>query len=395
MASVKNISLFLVSCFSALLWAGESGNMNSLSSTLSVSANGTLTRNSTVMTPSYSEGMVDSTYLLGPGDFLDIMLEDTYLSVQVYPDGSVAIDECGVVNVGGKKLSEARTEILKIVAKRYNPQYCFVQLAQLKKFRVNVMGAVNVVGQMMVEPQTRLSLLLRLVGGSLTSGNETDVQVIRHGDTIHVNCTKVFDNGDFENDLMLQQGDQIFVPFLNLEDAVTVIFPGYRGAIPYKKDRTVEEYFKMAGGARVHNFGYQSILIRNTDNTSETISVSDKATKTVQPRAEIEFSVKSLVVYVGGAVAGVGRVNYEPSWHALDYIAASGVTPITGSWSQVRVIRGNRETLSVNVTEDAILPGDFIEIPKSNYENFKDFTLFVASLLTVLSSAFIIYVNYK
>jgi hypothetical protein len=98
---------------------------------------------------------------------------------------------------------------------------------------------------------------------------------------------------------------------------------------------------------------------------------------------------------VGGSVAGVGRVNYEPSWRALDYIAAAGVTPVTGSWSQVRVIRGNRETLTVNVTEDVILPGDFIEIPKSHYESFKDFTLFVASLLTVLSSAFIIYVNYK
>ena len=32
---------------------------------------------------------------------------------------------------------------------------------------------------------------------------------------------------------------------------------------------------------------------------------------------------------------------------------------------------------------------------ESRYESFKDFTLFLASLLTVVSSAFIIYVNYK
>ncbi len=395
MVCVKKVSLFLITIFSAFLWAGDGTGMDALSSKLSASANETLTRNAVVMTPAYSESVVDSSYLLGPGDFLDIMLEDTYLSVQVYPDGSVAIDECGVVNVGGKTISQARSEILKIVAKHYNPQYCFVQLAQLKKFRVSVMGAVNMVGQIMVEPQTRLSLLLRLAGGTLSSANKTDVQIIRNGDTIHVDCNKVYDNGDFEHDVMLQQGDRIFVPFWNLEDAVTVIIPGYRVAVPYEKDRTVEEYFKMAGGERFHNFGYQSIMIRNSDNTSETISVNEKTTKTLRPRTEIEFSVKSLVVYVGGSVAGVGRVNYEPSWHALDYIAAAGVTPVTGSWSQVRVIRGNRETLTVNVTEDVILPGDFIEIPKSHYESFKDFTLFVASLLTVLSSAFIIYVNYK
>ena len=41
------------------------------------------------------------------------------------------------------------------------------------------------------------------------------------------------------------------------------------------------------------------------------------------------------------------------------------------------------------------MPGDYIEIPKSHYESFKDFTLFLASLLTVVSSAFIIYVNYN
>lgn len=33
----------------------------------------------------------------------------------------------------GKTIAEAREEILKLVSTRYNPKYCFVQLAQLKK----------------------------------------------------------------------------------------------------------------------------------------------------------------------------------------------------------------------------------------------------------------------
>jgi hypothetical protein len=36
-----------------------------------------------------------------------------------------------------------------------------------------------------------------------------------------------------------------------------------------------------------------------------------------------------------------------------------------------------------------------IEIPRSRYESFKDFTLFLASLLTVISSALIVYVTYN
>ena len=77
------------------------------------------------------------------------MLENTYLSAKVYPDGSIVIEECGSVNVAGKTLAQAREDILKMVADRYNPKYCFVQLAQMKKMIVNVMGAVPQVGQVL------------------------------------------------------------------------------------------------------------------------------------------------------------------------------------------------------------------------------------------------------
>ena len=108
---------------------------------------GVLSRSSAALQPSFSEVPVDSTYILGPGDFLDLMLEDNYLSLQVYPDGSVAIEECGAVVVGGHTLAEARELILDLAAKRYKRDQCFVQLAALKKFKVNAMGAISMVGQ--------------------------------------------------------------------------------------------------------------------------------------------------------------------------------------------------------------------------------------------------------
>ena len=89
-------------------------------------------RSATVLQPAYSEVQVDSSYVLGPGDFLDIMLENKYLTVQIYPDGSVAIEECGAVVVGGKTVAEARQLILDLVGKRYKREYCFVQLSSLK-----------------------------------------------------------------------------------------------------------------------------------------------------------------------------------------------------------------------------------------------------------------------
>ena len=90
-----------------------------LNSTLMGGSNALSPRNSATLAPSYAENPVDSSYKLGPGDILDIGLENNYLAVQVYPDGNVAIEECGTVNVLGKSIDEARELILDLVSKRY------------------------------------------------------------------------------------------------------------------------------------------------------------------------------------------------------------------------------------------------------------------------------------
>lgn len=358
--------------------------------------NGPASRSAVTLTPAYAEEPVDSSYVLGPGDFLDIMLEQNYLTVQVYPDGSVAIEECGVVNVGGKTLAEAKELILDLAAKRFKRNLCYVQLSALKKFRVNAMGAVGQVGQHTVDAQTRLSFFIRQVGGMVARANTEDIQVIRGKDTIHVDYNAMTANGDFSSDIMLQQGDKIYVPFVGLGDNISFVFPGFRTSVGYKEGRTLEEYYDLAGGPRLHSYGYKAACIREPGKTPRWISLNEMKGIVVGPNTEVEFSIQEMLVYVGGAVNFLGRYPYDPSWHALDYVAAAGLNTISGSWNQIKVWRGdNPEAISVNVAKDQIMPGDYIEIPKSHYESFKDFTLFLASLLTVVSSAFIIYVNYK
>lgn len=379
-----------------LLCVGVFAAESSFGSLSSVKASGPTSRSSIALTPASAEVAVDSTYLLGPGDFLDVMLETSYLTIQVAPDGTVAIEECGMVNVGGKTLAEAKELILDLAARRYKREFCFVQLAALKKFKVNAMGAVGQIGQHLVDPQTRLSYFMRQMGGTVSRANTEDVQVIRGKDTIHINYSAMSIDGNFEDDIMLEQGDKIFVPYVGLGDNVSMIFPGYKTSVGYKEGRTLQEYFELAGGARLHSFGYKAVCVREPGKAPRWISVSEMSGTVLSPNTEVEFSVQEMLVYVGGAVSFLGRYPYDPSWRVLDYVAAAGLNTISGSWSQIRIWRGNEpEAIPVNVATDQVLPGDYIEIPKSHYESFKDFTLFLASLLTVLSSAFIIYVNYK
>ncbi len=382
-----------MACVCAFASDSMFGNSSSKSFVL---GEGTSTRGAASLTPMYAEMPVDSNYVLGPGDFLDLMLEDKYLSIQVYPDGYIAVEECGAVHVGGKTFGEAQKLILDMVSKRYKREYCFVQLAALKKFRVNAMGAIGLVGQHIVDPQTRLSLFIRSIGNPLPNANTEDVQVIRGKDTIHVNYTAMTTNGDFSNDVMLEQGDKVFVPFIPMGDNVTLMFPGFRTSVAYRADRTLQEYFDLAGANRMHNYGYKSVCVREPGKDPRWITLAEMRTTTVEPNTEIEFFVKELFVYIGGALNYIGRYSYNPTWHALDYIASGGINTNTGNWGQVKVWRGDKpKAITINVATDPILPGDYIEIPKSHYESFKDFTLFLASLLSVISTVFIIYTSNK
>lgn len=137
------------------------------------------------------------------------------------------------------------------------------------------MGAVPQVGQVLVEPQTRLSRLLKMVGNILPTGRDDDIRLIRGTDTLHIDWPKVSNEGNFEGDVMIEPGDQIFVPFADMKNSVTLILPNYRSAVPYVEGRTIQDYFKIAGGDRLPNMGYQSVVIRDKDNSSRSIPVKD------------------------------------------------------------------------------------------------------------------------
>ena len=237
--------IFLMFLISAASFAADKDHSIMLSSSPTVSS-----RSGIALNPTYADQSVDSSYVLGHGDFLDLVLENNYVTVQVYPDGSVAIEECGAVNVGGKTLAEARRLILDLVSRRYKREYCYVQLAALKKFRINAMGAVSQVGQHLVESQTRLSYFIRQIGGLVSNANTEDIWVIRANDTLHIDYNAMSSRGDFSADIMLEQGDKIYVPFVAVGDNVVLIFPESRTSVAYQEGRTLQDYFNLAGGSR-------------------------------------------------------------------------------------------------------------------------------------------------
>ena len=336
-------------------------------------------RTGAVQTPVYLEEPVDSNYIVGPGDFFEILLPSGQDGLQVSPEGTVALQGCGLVYVSGLRLSEAKRKILEKLKTRYDQKFIGVHLVQLRRFVVNVQGAVGNPGQVVVSGQTRVKAAINLAGNFKTTANRDSIYIYRGRDTI----------ATMEN-ILLQNGDIIEVPHKEWRHTVDLIYAGKIVTVPHIPKRTIKEYAKEAGIST--DDGYTQVSIKNSEEIfTRWLGIDQIGSFSPEPLSEVEFHIQAPYVYVGGAVMAVGKVPYNSSMHPADYVAASGVTIITGDLSRISVMRGG-ERISVDWAKGEILPGDFIEIPRTLYEQVKDVTFFISSLIGVLATALTIYI---
>jgi protein involved in polysaccharide export with SLBB domain len=334
-------------------------------------------RDNASQTPVNLEGPVDSNYIVGPGDFFEVLLPSGQEGLQVSPEGTIAIYGYGFINVGGLKLYEAKQRILEKLETRYSQKFIGVHLVQLRRFVISVQGEVHNPGQVTVSGQSRVRGAIYAAGNFKPWANKDSVYIYRTGDTIATT----------ENTL-LQAGDIIYVPSKEWHQTIDLGYSGKIITVPYVPGRTLKEYVKELG-INVEN-GYGTVSVKySQDGFTRWIDIDQISSFVPEPLNEIDFHVRAPFVYVGGAVMAVGKVPYNPSMHAADYVAASGVTIITGEFYRISVLR-NGKRVSVDWATGEILPGDFIEIPRTVYEQIKDVTMFITALLSVVATVVII-----
>jgi len=344
-------------------------------------------RNTIATEPLKLETTVDSTYTVGLGDYFEILTPKGFDVVQVSPEGNISVPSCGMVMVDKMKLNEAKDAIKKLLSSKFDERYIQVQLVRPKKMTVSVLGAVQAPGRATVEQQTRLSGVITLGGGFVGMADKKNIKVIRGNDTLTVNYNEYESEGKGEVNLMLEGGDVIFVPYIKSDATISVETVAANVTVPYVEGRTLGEYLDKTPGAM--DLKAKWVKIKKPSGTVDVYELTKARDLRLEPQSHIELWNKDPYIYVGGAVAAVGKALYTPGLHAIDYIGASGVTIITGSFRRVSRIR-NGKCESIDPYNGEIQPGDYIEIPRSIYESVKDVTLFLASLLSVVATAIII-----
>lgn len=279
------------------------------------------------------------TYLLGPGDLLGINIistENISLPVRVNPVGEIMIPSVGVLNVNRTSLTDAKKLIVEyVIENAFQNAIIDVTLLDIRRFKIQLLGAVNNPGYIFVSPVDGLYETIQNNGGVQKFADPNIVQIIRDGEKIDVNLSKYLSGFEQSQNILIQSGDIIYVPF--------------------------SEY------AQLNKFG------------------------------DISYNKNQIIVYGFISKNSGGNVfRYFPGYSVRDYIAlAGGTTSSTSSFSIGNMKRAKLYrvdgTKIKNALKETVQPGDIIEVPPTLISQIVGNDGLLRTLASVISSAYLIY----
>ncbi len=156
-------------------------------------------------------------YVLGPGDILNL----TYVGVEpetedipISPEGILMIPSVGAVNLKGKTLSEAKELVREKVGKVINTSEIDLTLADLRRFKVTVNGAVRKQAIVAATAADRVSEVIEKAGGMKLEASLRNIILLRSSSNqrIKVDLVSYFRAGIEDDNPTVLGGDIIIVP---------------------------------------------------------------------------------------------------------------------------------------------------------------------------------------
>ena len=204
-------------------------------------------------------------YYLGPSDKLGLNIigsdNKTYI-LSVTPTGEILIPQIGTINISGLTINESKKIIKKYVRNNaFSNATIELVLLNIRKFKLQIIGAVNNPGFITVSSVDRLTNIVAKAGGLHKYANEDSISIKRE-DSENIVSLRVFKkNGDLNSNPLLMESDVIFVPYQDefsylidntitfKETSITVTgFVNKPSTLHYKIGYTVIEYIGFSGG---------------------------------------------------------------------------------------------------------------------------------------------------
>lgn len=165
---------------------------------------------------------VDADYRVGDGDVLKVSVydhPDLTTTVRVSSGGAIQFPLIGRVEITGMTVNQVGDTIAKLLADGYivNPQVS-VFIQEFRSQKVTIMGQVVKPGLYELSgPTSFLELISKAGGLTKDAGDQAtihhSVSAGKKGEkVVHVNLKALLEKGDSSLDVMLIDGDSVFVP---------------------------------------------------------------------------------------------------------------------------------------------------------------------------------------
>ena len=277
---------------------------------------------------------ISSTYTLGPGDKLEIVIygsEQQQVESFIKRDGKINIPIIGPVNVAGLTYKDATEMLNEKIKKEVIGANLSLSLTELRSINVYLLGEAYRPGSYTVSALSSITNILFVSGGTSELGSLRNIQVKRDGQTIHkYDFYDLLLRGNTKSEFKLEDGDTIFIPFIENKVLVEGAFrrPFYYEFIP---GETLQDAVELAGGLSSEVPENGSIEVNSVDSYTGERSIQSvsqfreyilKNGDVVTASGNIGFAPE--VVMVSGEVFRPGAYSISKGETVLDIINRAG-----------------------------------------------------------------------
>jgi polysaccharide export outer membrane protein len=339
-------------------------------------------------------------YRIGNNDVIKITVlghDDLTRTAVVSADGLIAFPLVGDVKADGLTPAQLEAELKQRLEKDYliDPQVSVV-VQEHRSQRVFVLGEADKPGTYYLTGEVRLIDVLSQAGGPGKSAGQ-DVQVIRGpkvggpvtpgaagSTTLRVNLRKLLD-GDPTDNLILQDGDTIFIP----KSASFFVQGEVRkpGAYALEKATTAVDAITMAGGLTDRAAPATGAVLRKRPDGSQQRIPLDLSGADPRAREVALVDGDTVVVpagntfYILGEVKKPGAYQLDQAATVLEGVALAGGFTDKAAPNRTRVIRnhkdGRQESIVIDLNDVmkrgrkdkdvSLSPNDVIVVPESYF----------------------------
>jgi len=275
-------------------------------------------------------------YLLGPGDKLNINFYgniEREVTTTINREGNIILPDIGPINFLGMTFAEANSLLDKKVETKLLGTYSTMSIEKIRSIGVYILGEAYKPGRYVMSGLSSVSNALFVSGGVNEQGSLRHIQVKRQNEV--VSTYDFYDfllRGSLESDVVLQDGDIIFIPFI--EQSVT-LGGAFKRPHRYeiKEGETIKDAIYLAGGFVSEVIGSPTLELSRVDEQSvkrvlSYVNSEEDFGNLLQDGDVINISsvsgIKPRSIKISGEVKNPGQYSIQPGDRILDIINRAG-----------------------------------------------------------------------